>query len=194
MSIEMPLYAQAISGIKAALEEVAQDEAAINPALNFLISANRSRPYIEGVKNKALVNVLLFKVGTDPKSSSHNKIHRAVYHLDMYVRGTNSELTPPDEAAMERLHLLTAQVEYAITRMKNHRMGLAVGEISPEVETTLQYYPHEGEDSAGVYAPARFEMVCKFPYTVPDDAERTDLSRIDIELLEEWTVRFDYTS
>jgi len=138
--IAMPLYAQVIGGIVAALEDVAAAEAAIDPALNFEVSKNRGRPYIESQTNKALVNVLLNKVepDTDRSSTLYMKMQKATYHLDMYVRGEDTSLVPADVIAVERLQKLTGQVEDAITDMKNTRFNLQTGQIDQRIESTLQ--------------------------------------------------------
>ena len=194
MSIAMPLYAQVIDGIVAALEEVAAAEAAEDPALNFEVSKNRGRPYIESQTKKALVNVLLNKVDPDTDRSSvlHGTMEKATYHLDMYVRGTDNDLTPADEAAVIRLQLLAGQVRHAITAMKNARFNLAVGKIEPRIESSLQFYELEDDRQASsIYAPARYMFSCYFPYT-PADISPPALETIDIEIINLWRTQFNY--
>lgn len=194
MSIPLPLYSTVITGMKNAIDEVRVSESAINTALDFEISINRSRPYIESVNNKALVNILLNKVAPDrERSSKHNKIHMATYYFDMYVRGSDSDLIPADETAVLRLHLLTAQIEFALTAMKNARFGLPVGQIDSRIDLDLEFYTIEDDrESTSPFAPARFIMVCYFPYN-PEDVQAPGLTSVNIKLLEEWNIKFNYT-
>ena len=193
MSIALPLYYDVMPGMEAAIEEVRAAEAIVAPARNFEISLNRGRPYIESVEKKALVNILLKKVETDSeRSSKHQKVHKGIYHFDMYVRGTTTDLEPADESSMLRLLLLSAQVESALTAMKNQRFGLTVGKIDRRIALDLEIYPFEDpRESASTYAPARFTMECFFPYS-PSDLELPDLESLDIKMLEDWNTKFIY--
>lgn len=199
MAIEIPLYAQVLTatgGIIDALEEVAASEAAESAALNFSVANGRSRAYVETVQNKALVNVMLYSVEPDTERSSiYQQMDKVTYHVNMYVKGSDTNLNPADEAATTRLHLLTGQVRYAITQLKNKNFGLAMGKIDSRVGVSLQFFPHDGEESASVYAPARLVLTLYFPYQAADTAPRTAIASvkttsISSELLEIWATRY----
>jgi hypothetical protein len=181
-----------MDGIEAALKAVSAAEK-LDGAEDFEVSKNRSRPYIEGAHNRALVNIMLDKVETDvSRSDIHEKTHRATFNFDMYVIGENDGLEPADEKAMSRLMLLTAQVEYAITALANICFGLQVSEIDYRNETALQFYPHEDDDSTAVYAPARMTLVLYFPYKVADLSNLPSLTRISMQALNDLALQYDY--
>lgn len=194
--ISIPLYSTVMDGMESAVKEVADSEKAINTARYFIVEKNRSRPEIEDVNRKAIVNILLDKVETDTeRSTKHLKIHKATYHFDMYAKGDGKDMSPADEVAAIRLHLLTAQVEYGITAMKNARFGLQVGQIDGSIETFLQFFSSEdSKESTSIFAPARFIMICYFPYYPAGLENLPDLDTVDIKLLEDWNLQFDYTS
>jgi len=189
--IAMPLYNTVIDGIVNALTAVAEEEAAW---AYFEVSKNRSRPYIESVTNKALVNIVLDSIETDSaRSSLQNKMHKATYFIDMYVKGNTGEvLEPADEVATDRLHLLTAQVEYALTHKSNNRFGLAIGQVENRSEITLKFYSLQDENSAAVYAPARWTMILYFPYA-PAEATPEALEQLNVNV-QKWQQRYIYTS
>jgi len=194
MSISFPLYAQAIEGIYDAIKEVADAEYAEDPVLGFEVSKNRARPYIESVTNKALVNILLNKVDPISKESSeYGEMQTATYHLDMYVRGSDTDLVPADESAIIRLQLLTSQVMFAIKAMKNVRFNISVGKIRRRIESSLQFYDIEDDrQSSSMYAPARYIFSCDFPYA-PDDIISPALQTVDLEIIDSWRVQFNYS-
>jgi hypothetical protein len=200
MAIGYPIYSTIITGtdgIMDALEEVAASEAAESAARNFSVENGRSRAYVETVKNKALVNVVLYSVEPDrERSSIHQQLDRVTYHVNMYVKGNDDSLTPADAAATNRLHLLANQVRYALTQLKNRDFGLTVGQVDTRASSiSIQFYPHEDENSASVYAPARAVMTVYFPYDLADTATKTAIASVkatsvSADDLEIWAMRY----
>jgi len=211
MAVAMPTHATLKANIVTALQEVATAEAAVNVYRDFTVTHSRWRPWIENQQSVALVNVMVDSVTSGGGGSRQNIAKKISVNIDMYVLGTHEEqttidpetelettvLVPVDEASAARLDLLTAQVEYAITRMKNGDLGFTAGQVVPNFgAATLTIYTQEGEDSTGNYAPARYSFDATAAYTPSDDAPTVALTEINLafeQALENWGSKYTYT-
>jgi len=210
MAVAIPQHAILKENIVTALKEVATAEKAVNAYRDFTVEHDRWRPWIENQQGIALVNVMVDTVTSGGGGSRQNITDKISVNIDMYVLGTHEEqtstdpetdletttLVPIDEAAAARLDLLTAQVRYAITRMKNGDLGFSAGQIVPNFgAATLTLYPQEGEDSTGNYAPARYSFEVTASYVPADDATVAALTEIDLvfnQALDDWACKYVY--
>jgi len=188
------LWVGAQEGIATILEGVSTAQSVINPDYAFQVHKNLYRPSIEDIENAMMVNVLIAKV--DSTDEDHfSETHIVTYNIDCYVRGKNEDdpdnpgsLVPADEVAVQRLHYLCAMVESGLTNLYNFYLGLASGEIMPD-KISLVFNPvDDASESATPYAPARFEFICKFPYTAQDLTGLPDLEQTFLDL-GTWSVR-----
>ncbi|MCK5613745.1 hypothetical protein KAR91_68405 [Candidatus Pacearchaeota archaeon] len=197
-AIDQYLWVKAQEGIKLSLEAVRDAQKAINNDYDFDVHENLYRPTIEKIENKALVNILIAQVVSDANETNFDKTHNVTYNIDCYVRGRNEDdpdspgsLVPADEVAVERLQYLCAMVEFGLTKLANFYQGLNSGEIIPD-KIDLTFNPvDDAAEAATPYAPARFQFVCKFPYT-PQDLENLPVLEQSFIDLSEWASRFIY--
>ncbi len=203
--VSLPAYAVVRENIKDLIQEVATAEAAVASWRGFTVCKDRTRPWLEKEQKavKALVNII-----TDSKEAIGNaryKKDEVTFFIDLYAFGRAKNVTvegvtsllPADEAAAARLDLLVEQVEFALTRMKNHDLGITAGMISRNISSTLQFWSQEAEDSTGQYAPARFTIRVNLAYTVADDGTTAAISKLTTtttlaEGLESWKQDFTY--
>lgn len=189
------LWVQAQQGMKAILKAVSADQELFNSDYKFRVETNLYRPTIEEIENVALVNILIREVTSDEHETNFAKNHVVKYNFDCYVRGQNEDdpdnpgsLVPADEVAVERLQYLCAQVEYGLTELVNFYQGVLPGDIYPD-KLDLTFNPVEdAAESATPYAPARFEFICKFPYS-PKDLENLPALTEVLTNLADWAVK-----
>lgn len=206
MAVAYPTWYSVQTGIISALEKVATEENSIDEARNFIVSRDRWRPWIENQQNVALVNVMIENVSPGGGGTRRYTQDRVTINIDCYVLGTTEEqtnegtgavtLTPADEFAAARLHLLVAQARHAITRMSEQDFGLAAGTIDTgALKATVQYYNQEGDDSIGSYAPARVSFELTLPFEPADDVATVALTDGNVEFaqtIESWFVKHNY--
>jgi hypothetical protein len=196
MAVAYPAWYNVETGIVTALEKVATEENAIDTARNFIVSRDRWRPWIENQQNVALVNVMVENISPGGGGTRRYTQDRVTINIDCYVLGTTEEqmqegtgtvtLTPADEFAAARLHLLVAQVRHAITRMSEQDFGLTAGTIDTSaLKATVQIYNQEGDDNTGSYAPARVSFEVSLPFEPSDDG-------VSVEITDAW-VKFEQT-
>jgi hypothetical protein len=196
-AIPLYLWIKYQRGIKTLLESVSTAQALLNSAYAFAVYTNMYRPSIEDIYNQAMVNILIDNVQSE-NAGAFSKNHVVTFHIDCYVRGKNEDdpdntgtLIPADEVAVERLQYLCCQVEYGLTQLKNFYAGLESGQVMPG-GLSLQFSAvDDGAESATPYAPARFILTAKFPYT---PADLTGLPPIEQLLVTfpEWAANFIY--
>jgi len=193
MSDLYPLASKCVDNIATILEDFAAAQAEEEEGLFFEVTKNRNRPYIEEIRNKALVNIILFDI-QPIDATAHGVSDRATIYIDMYARGKRCNLTPSDEVAIKRLHLLTGQVRYALTDKKNAYLGMNPREIKRDYKMPLYFYNNEpvGDEANESYAPARYMMNNDFVYTPADLTGLPTLGEFDIELLDEFKRAFKY--
>lgn len=203
MAVAVPAYYTLKANLKTLLEEVATAEALVSAGRNFRVAVDMARPWVEKEHSTALVVVSLGSV--EGRGNKGYKSHDVTVNLDMYVLGLAEEQTDPEtgavtvlpscETAAARLDLLTAQVEYAISRLKNYNLGFAEGEIARDQNTTLTYWSQENEMVTGQYAPARLSFNVHLSYTPVDDGPTVALSELNLTMkqaLEDWAVKYTY--
>ena len=206
MAVAYPAWYAVQTGIISALEKVATEENSIDEARNFVVSRDRWRPWIENQQNVALVNVMIENVSPGGGGTRRFTQDRVTINIDCYVLGTTEEqtdegtgavtLTPADEFAAARLHLLVAQARHAITRMSEQDFGLSAGTIDTgALKATVQYYNQEGDDSTGSYAPARISFEVSLPFEPSDDDTAVDITDAQVKFkqaIESWFVKHSY--
>lgn len=206
MAVAYPAWYSVQTGIISALEKVATEESSIDEARNFIVSRDRWRPWIENQQNVALVNVMIENVSPGGGGTRRYTQDRVTINIDCYVLGTNEEqtnegtgavtLTPADEFAAARLHLLVAQARHAITRMSEQDFGLPAGTIDTgALKASVQIYNQEGDDSTGSYAPARISLEVVLPFEPSDDGVAVDITNAQIKFkqtIESWFVKHSY--
>jgi hypothetical protein len=182
-------WVTAQEGIKTYLEAVSTAQAIKNPAYAFKVEKNLYRPTIESIYNVSLVNILIASVTSDGNETNFSKNHIVTFHIDCYVRGQNEDnpdapgtLVPADEVAVERLHYLCAMVEYGLTNLANFYQSLNSGEIMPDKISLIFNPVDDPANNADVYAPARFQFVCKFPYVPQDLQNLPSLAKAFVDL------------
>lgn len=181
-AISRYLWDVAQENIKDLLQAVSDAQAILNPDYKFFVEQDVFRPRIEFItQNNHLVNIYTGTVGSDANETNFDKTHVVTYNIDCYVQGKNEDdpdnpgsLIPADEVSVARLKYLCAMVEYGLTKLANFYQGLNSGEIMPD-KIDLTFNPvDDSAESATPYAPARFQFICKFPYT-PQDLENLPL-------------------
>ena len=206
MAVAYPSWYSVQTGIISALEKVATEENSIDEARNFIVSRDRWRPWIENQQNVALVNVMIENVSPGGGGTRRYTQDRVTINIDCYVLGTTEEqtnegtgavtLTPADEYAAARLHLLVAQARHAITRMSEQDFGLAAGTIDTgALKASVQIYNQEGDESTGSYAPARISLEVVLPFEPSDDGVAVDITDAQIKFkqtIESWFVKHSY--
>ena len=206
MAVAYPAWYAVQTGIISALEKVATEENAFDTARNFVVSRDRWRPWIENQQNVALVNVMIENISPGGGGTRRYTQDRVTINIDCYVLGTTEEqtdegtgditLTPADEFAAARLHLLVAQARHAITRMSEQDFGLAAGVIDTgALKATVQYYNQEGDDTTGSYAPARISFEVSLPFEPSDDDTEVVITDAWVEFtqaIESWFVKHSY--
>ena len=206
MAVAYPAWYSVQTGIITSLEKVATEENAIDEARNFIVSRDRWRPWIENQQNVALVNVMIENVSPGGGGTRRYTQDRVTINIDCYVLGTTEEqtnegtgavtLTPADEYAAARLHLLVAQARHAITRMSEQDFGLPAGAIDTHaLKASVQIYNQEGDDSTGSYAPARISLEVVLPFEPSDDGIAVDITDAQIKFkqtIESWFVKHSY--
>lgn len=206
MAVAYPAWYSVQTGIISALEKVATEENSIDEARNFIVSRDRWRPWIENQQNVALVNVMIENVSPGGGGTRRYTQDRVTINIDCYVLGTTEEqtnegtgavtLTPADEFAAARLHLLVAQARHAITRMSEQDFGLPAGTIDTgALKASVQIYNQEGDDSTGSYAPARISLEVVLPFEPSDDGVAVDITDAQIKFkqtIESWFVKHSY--
>lgn len=184
------LWDVAQENIKGLLEVVSIAQTILNPDYAFVVEQDVFRPTIEDItQNNHLVNILVAQVVSDGNETNFDKTHVVTYNIDCYVQGKNEDdsdnpgsLIPADEVAVARLKYLCAMVEFGLTNLANFYQGLESGEIMPD-KIDLTFNPvDDAEDGSTPYAPARFQFVCKFPYTPQDLENLPDLSQVLVDL------------
>ena len=185
-------------GLKTALEAVSTAQTAINPAYQFRVETNLYRPNIQDIQNQALVNILID--GYDPENSTNSNLnHNVTFYFDCYVLGQNENdvenpgsLLPADQAAVERLQYLCAQVEYGLRNLNNYYMDSSLlNEVRRGVLGLKFSSVEDAMESNTPYAPARFTLKTTFSYS-PKDHDEVDLTKIFVTA-GEWASQFDYT-
>jgi hypothetical protein len=206
MAVAYPAWYSVQTGIISALEKVATEENSIDEARNFIVSRDRWRPWIENQQNVALVNVMIENVSPGGGGTRRFTQDRVTINIDCYVLGTTEEqtnegtgavtLTPADEYAAARLHLLVAQARHAITRMSEQDFGLPAGTIDTHaLKASVQIYNQEGDDTTGSYAPARISLEVVLPFEPSDDGVAVDITDAQIKFkqtIESWFVKHSY--
>ena len=206
MAVAYPAWYSVQTGIISALEKVATEESAIDEARNFIVSRDRWRPWIENQQNVALVNVMIENVSPGGGGTRRFTQDRVTINIDCYVLGTTEEqtnegtgavtLTPADEFAAARLHLLVAQARHAITRMSEQDFGLSAGAIDTHaLKASVQIYNQEGDESIGSYAPARISLEVVLPFEPSDDGIAVDINESQLKFkqtIESWFVKHSY--
>ena len=206
MAVAYPAWYNVQTGIISALEKVATEENAIDESRNFIVSRNRWRPWIEKQQSVALVNVMIESIRPNGGGTRRYTQDAVTINIDCYVLGTAEEqtdeesgditLTPADEFAAARLHLLVAQARHAITRMSEQDFGLVAGTIDTSaLKANIQIYNQEGDDSIGSYAPARVSFELTLPFEPADDVATAALTDGSVEFaqtIESWFVKHNY--
>jgi len=206
MAVAYPNWYNIQTGIVNALNTVAAAEATIDTARNFVVARDRWRPWIENQQNVALVNVVVDSIRPDGGGTRRYTQDRITFNIDCYVLGTAEEqtdeetgevtLTPADEFAAARLHLLLAQVRYAITRMSAQDFGMSAGTIDTDaLKATIQAYNQEGDESTGSYAPARIQFEIVAPFEPEDDGAFVEITDAWLEFnqaIEGWFAKHSY--
>lgn len=176
------LWDTAQENIKGLLQAVSDAQAILNSDYEFFVEMDVFRPRIETItENNHLVNIYVGTVISDANETNFDKTHVVTYNIDCYVQGKNEDdpsnpgtLIPADEVAVARLKYLCAMVEFGLTKLATFYKGLQEGEIiADKIDLTFNPVDNSAE-SKTPYAPARFEFVCKFPYT-PQDLENLPL-------------------
>jgi len=206
MAVAYPSWYNIQTGAVTALEKVATEESSVDEARNFIVARDRWRPWIENQQNVALVNVVVDSVLPDGGGTRRYTQDRITFNFDCYVLGTAEEqtdeetgavtLTPADEYAAARLHLLVAQVRHAISRMSEQDFGLAAGTIDTlALKPKIQMYNQEGDESTGSYAPARIQIEVVASYEPADDADANKLEVANMtfkQAIENWHTSHTY--
>lgn len=206
MAVAYPTWYNIQTGIVNALNTVATAEATIDTARNFVVARDRWRPWIENQQNVALVNVVVDSVRPDGGGTRRYTQDRITFNIDCYVLGTAEEqtdeetgavtLTPADEFAAARLHLLVAQVRHAITRMSAQDFGMSAGTVDTlALKTVIQAYNQEGDESTGSYAPARIQLEVIAAYEPADDWAFVEIDTASLTMkqaIENWHITHTY--
>lgn len=206
MAVAYPAWYNIQTGIITSLEKVATEESAVDEARSFIVSRDRWRPWIENQQNVALVNVMIENVSPGGGGTRRYTQDRVAINIDCYVLGTTEEqtndgtgavtLTPADEFAAARLHLLVAQARHAITRMSEQDFGLPAGTIDTHaLKASVQIYNQEGDESTGSYAPARISLEIVLPFEPSDDGVAVDITESQLKFkqtIESWFVKHSY--
>lgn len=184
------LWDTAQENIKGLLQAVSDAQAILNSDYEFFVEMDVFRPRIETItQNNHLVNIYVGTVISDANETNFDKTHVVTYNIDCYVQGFNETnpdipgtLIPADEVAVARLKYLCAMVEFGLTKLANFYMDLEEGQIVPD-KIDLTFNPvDDAAESATPYAPARFQFVCKFPYTPQDLENLPNLSQVLVDL------------
>lgn len=206
MAVAYPSWYNIQTGAVNSLKAVATEESAIDEARDFVVDRDRWRPWIENQQNVALVNVVIDSIRPDGGGTRRHTQDRITINLDCYVLGTAEEqtseetgavtLTPADEFAAARLHLLVAQVRHAITRMSAQDFGMAPGTVDTlALKTVIQAYNQEGDESTGSYAPARIQLEVIAAYEPADDGAFTEIETASLTMkqaIENWHIKHTY--
>ena len=206
MAVAYPSWYNIQTGAVNSLRAVATEESAIDEARDFVVDRDRWRPWIENQQNVALVNVVIDSVRPDGGGTRRHTQDRITINLDCYVLGTSEEqtseetgavtLTPADEFAAARLHLLVAQVRHAITRMSAQDFGMTPGTVDTlALKTVIQAYNQEGDESTGSYAPARIQLEVIAAYEPADDGAFVEIEASDLTMkqaIENWHITHTY--
>lgn len=197
------LWDVAQEDIISVLEEIRDNQAAINPDYSFEVKHDLYLPTIEDLaSSNNFVNVYISTVFPEKDSFfESNQIVR--YHIDNYVQGSNeldpgdpNILIPPDQAAVERLKYQVAMCYFAMKKLQNYYLKnetIFENKIDPgSLRITLN--PVENaEDGATPYAPARITFDCSFPYFAQDLEDLPDLESVLMNL-PTFSVRTNYTT
>jgi len=175
------LWVKAQDGIRATLQEVSDNQSALNSSYKFEVKTNLWRPVLEDDDNAKLANILIGRVREENKTA-RLKNHVVEYYVDCHVRSADESGIPADERAVEWLQYLTAMVEFGLSWLERYYKSLGSGQIAPR-SLTLEYDVVDGADEATqVYAPARFIYTCAFPYSAQDFVNLPDLEKTRVTL------------
>lgn len=177
MTVSMPIYHTLKNNIVKILRDFSNSQ---EKSLQFEVVRDRYRTWIENQQNKPLVNVIV----TQLEPSGGGKFHHdytATVNVDMFVLGKGKKeideqtggfvLFPADEKAADRLDLLVAQVQFAITQLAKYDFGFpagAIGRITNAPSLTLY---SQSDDTTGNFAPARFTFSVTLPYAPVDNCD-----------------------
>ena len=197
-AIPLYLWDTAQENIVSILQEISDNQAAINPLYKFLVDQDLSSPQIESVlENNHLANVTIGAV-TSRDDTNFDKTHIVTYIIECYAQGFNEpdpdnegEYLPADKDAKARLKYLCAMVEYGLTQLKKYYLDLAEGEMAPDKITLEFNLVEDAAQSATPYAPATFQFVCLFPYSGKDFEGLPELRESFLDV-QNWASEFLY--
>ena len=208
-AIALPPYNTLKKNIVDILNAVsALEVAANNPGFTAERDRYRNWDYTETLE--ARVNVMIQNMTPSGGGSQIHTDYRTTVNVDMYVIGgaTQEEtgevegeevtvLTPANIVAAERLDLLIAQVQFALTQLAEHDFGFTAGLLGRNTKGMSLTISNQGDDqTVGVFAPARWSFDVVLPFTATDNGPTSDMTELNITLekvLEDIQLKYTYS-
>ena len=202
-AITKPVHNTIKKNIVAILAAVSAAEvAAGNPG--FTVERDRYRSWEPTEDLTARVNVMMTGMTPDKGGSQQYTNYRASFNIDMYALGGASHedeiddetvLTPANIDAADRLDLLISQVQYGLTQLAQHDLGLPAGTISRNPSMSLTMSNQADDNNTTVFAPARFTIEVMTPYYAADNGPTFTMTEIDLKMkkvLEDIELKYTY--
>jgi hypothetical protein len=184
------------------------DVAAGNPG--FIAERDRYRNWAYPSEMEARVNVLVESMTPIGGGSHIHTVYQATVNVDMYVIGgcateetgevegeETVTLTPANIVASDRLDLLIAQVQFALTQCLTHDFGMTPGMIGRNSKGLRLTINNQGDDqTVGVFAPARFSFDVLLAYNAADNGVTFELDTNTVTMektLEDIALTFSYS-
>lgn len=170
----------------------------------FTVERDRYRNWPKEDAMSAKVNVMVSGSAPDKGGSQQYTNYRTTFDIGLYVLDAesceyaeDSEMVyiPANIAAADRLDLLIAQVQYGLTQLAQHDLGLPAGTISRSPAVSLTMSNQADDNSTTVFAPARFTIEVMIPYYAADNGPTFTMTEIDLKMkkvLEDIELKYTY--
>lgn len=175
----------------------------------FIAERDRYRNWNYPSEMEARVNVIVESITPEGGGSQRHTSYKATVNIDMYVIGGESTETTTEEegeeittlvpvniVAADRLDLLIAQVQYALTQCVTHDFYLTPGLVGRNGKSLRLTMNNQGDvQTVGVFAPARFTLEVILAYNAADNGTTFELTPLTLTMekaLEDLSLTFTY--